>query len=128
MVMPILACRDVAASLKFYVDQLGFRKLMEMPGHAGPDFAIVSFGSAVYFGLQHDRETTNRGQGMVLMLYLPDGMSVDEYADQVQAKGVRLAREVDDEYWGDRTFALFDPDGYCLMPAVTVNPLVAQAE
>ena len=57
------------------------------------------------------------------MVYVPEGTTVDEHCAMVQANGVTLADELTTQYWGDRTYAVTDPDGYFLMIAQTVQEM-----
>lgn len=124
MIMPILAVRDVDASVAFFRDQLGFRHDMSMAGPEGKNvFAIVGLGAAV-FGLGWD-DRVNYAQalapGVQFMIYLPEGQSIDSFFAGVKAKGIRIDDELADTYWGDRAFTIHDPDGYMLTFAVTVK-------
>lgn len=49
-----------------------------------------------------------RGEGMFLTIEVED---VDEIYQQMQEKGIEIAIELRDEPWGDRHFAIKDPNG-----------------
>jgi uncharacterized glyoxalase superfamily protein PhnB len=119
MVYPIVSVKDVDASIAFYTEKLGFEKDMALPNAEGKTaFAFVKLGSEVMgFGLDN---TPNVGQGVVFMMSIPEGASIDEVYKSVQDKGVAIAEEIKTEYWGDRTFAVKDPDGYhiCLYQTI----------
>ncbi|MDQ6983239.1 MAG: VOC family protein [Ghiorsea sp.] len=48
------------------------------------------------------------GKGMFLTIEVED---VDILYDSIKAKGISLALDIKDEPWGDRHFALLDPNG-----------------
>ncbi len=123
MIMPILAVRDVAASADFYKSKLGFTLDFSMPGPDGtPVFAGVSLGSSP-FGLGLDPELQDRGRGVVFMVYVPDEVDLDAYYADVKARGTEIAQEIADQYWGDRTFRVLDPDGYVVDLCKTTKPM-----
>lgn len=124
MIMPILAVKDVDASVAFYKDQLGFRHDMSMAGPDGKNvFAIVGLGAAV-FGVGLDPKVSfdqPLAPGVQFMTYLPEEQNIDSYYADVKAKGIKIDDELSDTYWGDRAFTIHDPDGYMLTFAVTVK-------
>jgi len=48
------------------------------------------------------------GKGVYLTIEVED---VDKFYEDVKNKGVRIEIEIRDEYWGDRHFAIVDPNG-----------------
>ncbi len=124
MILPILSVKDVDASVAFYTEKLGFAHSFSMPGEDGKTvFAFVNLGEAVVIGLSLDPALANRGAGVDLMLYLPDDKDLDQHYQGVRSKGVAVAEQIGDRYWGDRTYALHDPDGYRLTFARTVKQM-----
>ena len=37
---------------------------------------------------------------------------IDQYYQMLKDKGVNIVKEIEDQFWGDRTFSIQDPDGY----------------
>lgn len=129
MIMPILAVRDVEASAAFYTQKLGFNQDILMAGPDGqPAFAIVSLGQAMV-GLSADPALPARGAGVELMVYVPNGADLDGLYADVQARGVPVAAPIQDQYWGDRTVSVHDPDGFhiTLSKAVRQVPMEEMA-
>lgn len=102
----------IAASKTFYTDVLNFGVtfenefylLMHTPNHQ----AELSF-------LLPNHPTQNpyfhrpfQGQGMFLTIEVDD---VDSIYEEVKEKGVEIKIEIRDEPWGDRHFAIEDPNG-----------------
>jgi uncharacterized glyoxalase superfamily protein PhnB len=120
-VFPILAVKDYEASVKFYTEQLGFKSDFTMQGPDGSNvFGFISMDESVQIGLSRDTQLTERGNGVVLMLF-PKDFDIDAYYAQVKNKGIPLAEELKTEYWGDRVFSVKDPDGYYLTFGKTVE-------
>lgn len=124
MIMPILNVRDQERSVKFYIDQLGFKYSFSMPGPDGKDnFTIVTMGAATLGLTSEHGEVMLGGSGISLMVYVPDDVDIDAYCAQVKGRGVDLLHEVKTEYWGDRMFVVQDPDGYVISLVKTVKQL-----
>ncbi len=122
MIMPILAVKDVDASIAFYTETFGFSLGFSMPGPDGRNsFAFVTLGEAVTIGLSLDPALEHRGRGIDLMLYPADSVDLDQLYNTARSKGVAITEEIGDRYWGDRTFSLDDPDGYRITFARTVK-------
>ncbi|MEO8453473.1 MAG: VOC family protein [Gemmatimonadota bacterium] len=115
-VMPSLVVNDLAKSLDFYRDGLGFVVVEEMKSDkgelqavrlkAGRSFLLLAQDD---FGLGHDRV---KGQG--LRLYCATKQPIDAVAERAKAQGVTIAQEPTDQPWGARDFGITDPDGFKL--------------
>jgi PhnB protein len=46
---------------------------------------------------------------------------IDQYYTMVKDKGVNMVEDITDQFWGDRSFSLKDPDGYQLTFAKTMR-------
>lgn len=124
MIMPNLSVKDLQASLDFYVNKLGFKHDFTMAGPDGADgFAIVWLHDGVHLGLGVDPENAGKGQGVNLMLYVAKGESVDDLYARVKAHNVKIDQDIKTEFWGDRMFAVTDPDGYTITLCETVKQL-----
>lgn len=121
MIMPVLAVNDVEASIAYYTQVLGFTEAFRMPDETGATyFAAVTLGSGIMYGLSRQTELTVRGQGVAFMNYIPHE-DIDAYFAEVCSRGADVKEEIRDEYWGDRVFAIADPDGFYHMMAKTVR-------
>lgn len=97
---------------KFYQENLGFGVsfendfylLMHTPG--GGD--QISFLKPNHPSQQPIFQPAFEGQGMYLTIELED---VDRLYEELKAKGVAIEIEIRDEPWGDRHFAVKDPNG-----------------
>lgn len=121
MIMPILSVKNVDNSLAFYVQQLGFQQDVLFPGPDGVNaFAIVHLGSST-FGLSRTETLDQHERGVDFMVYVPDELDLDVYFADVQKRGAEITQAIKDEYWGDRSFGVNDPDGYVLYMTKTVK-------
>lgn len=120
MILPILNVKDVDASVAFFKDKLGFNHDFSMEGPDGKNgFAFVSLGKAT-IGLSLDPANSHGGKGVQFMIYVPDESNLDDYFASVKGK-MKVDQEIADQYWGDRTFTIHDPEGHMLTFAKTVK-------
>lgn len=107
-VNPVLPSRDVAASVRFYVDRLGFALIFQdAPGD--PRYAGLR-RDAVEIHIQwHDPAEWQDGiDRPMLRFVVPE---VDALFEEYRDKGVYHDRTaLRDTPWGTREFAFYDPD------------------
>ncbi len=124
MLSPILAVKDIEASIEFYTQKLGFKHEWSMPPGANgkTDFACVGFdGSEILLGTLEGYvaagDEAKRGIGIQLYIELSSGIDIDSLYNQAKTSGVAITREIADRDWGERAFTFKDPDGYNYMLA-----------
>lgn len=114
-VMPIIAVGSVDQTRSFYVERLGFDHMMGMLGKDGQlDFCTVVLGGArVMFARAQDGSAApNPASGkQPVEIYLEVG-DVAGYHDTLKNKGVMITEPLTEQWWGDRTFKVLDPNGY----------------
>ena len=103
--------RDVAAALRFYVDQLGF-KLIENFQHEG---------RSVYARLKSPRGSTTIALHAVapgdelhtggVRLYF-EVQGLEQFCEQLESAGVQLSQKPKQMPWGWKHAYLNDPDGH----------------
>lgn len=122
MIVPILAVRDIDASVNFFVEKLGFSEDFRMPGPDGKNaFASVRLSPQAIMMLTLDPSFEKFGEGLDIVIYPPDDKDLDAFYAEVQARGTTIAEPLKDQYWGDRTFVINDPNGYRLTFAKPVK-------
>ncbi|MFM9977323.1 MAG: bleomycin resistance protein [Sphingomonadaceae bacterium] len=117
--VPELSCSDLAASVSFYCDMLGFARRIERPG-----FTYISHGGAeIMLEAQEDGWATAAlekpyGRGINLQIEVDNAASLSA---RVTAAGIPLFRPLADRWYADgdrehgqREFLVQDPDGYLL--------------
>ena len=108
--MTVLGVRDMAASLEFYSDKLGFSVVASWG--EPPGFAIVQRG-LVTLGLQAREDNNVSGiGGWSTYIYVND---VDALYEEFKAAGVNFERDIEDSFYGCRDFDVLDPDGNGIM-------------
>jgi uncharacterized glyoxalase superfamily protein PhnB len=109
-----LTVRDVAASVAWYTDVVGFSVDQEYR-QEGRLVRVSVRAGAVRILLNQDDGARGmdraRGEGFSLQFTTPQ--DVDGIAARVRARGGSLALEPTDA-WGTRVFRLLDPDGFRL--------------
>ena len=109
-IVPELFVSDVAASVAFYPDRLGFHPL-----RVEWDFAVMALGEAVLFlaaeASYAEPLTGTRGRGIDVRVMVTD---VDAYHDRVDALDVEIVVPIGDRDYGMRDFIIRDRDGYRL--------------
>jgi catechol 2,3-dioxygenase-like lactoylglutathione lyase family enzyme len=112
----------LTATKAFYKDNLGFGIsfendfyiLMHTPDHS----AEISFLLPGHTSQQPLFQRPFQGQGMYLTIEVED---VDQFYKTIKAKGVAIKIDIRDEPWGDRHFAIEDPNGIGI-DIVSYNP------
>ncbi len=122
---PILQVADVDASIAFYRDVLGFSVDLAVPDESGKTVhaELSRNGAALMFAPASSLSEAARSLlGAGVTLYITDNdVDIDAFYEQVRAAGARIAEPIQDQFWGDRTFTVQDPDGYHLTFAKNVH-------
>ena len=112
-VTPMIAVGSVDAARDFYVDKLGFQHVMGMVGKDGQlDFVSVVMGGARVM-LTRAQATDARPAKQPVEFYM-QVENVDAYHDIVKKNGVGISDPLTQQWWGDKTFKVIDPNGYQL--------------
>jgi lactoylglutathione lyase len=114
-VMPTLTVADVAASVSFYRDVMGF-VVSDTIEHEGAVVGASIKAGVVEFLLGQDdfKKGRDREKGVGFRLYCVTHQDIDEVAENVKARGGTLDHEPVDQPWGTRDFAVTDPDGFSI--------------
>jgi uncharacterized glyoxalase superfamily protein PhnB len=126
---PYLTVADANAALAFYERAFGFSRTAETMTddkgnivHAGMQYHGRSIAMMAPEGAWGMQDRTPRHMGVSLPLnfyvYTPD---VDKVARDAAAAGATIERPPEDQFWGDRTTMIVDPDGYRWMFATKVG-------
>ncbi len=113
---PLLAVRDMLATIGFYRNSLGFTMGMAFPDADNPQYADLSkdgmslmFTTTESIGIGSDEKL-----GTGVDLYLNIDTDIDEYYNELKSKNVRIVVEIKDEPFGIRDFTVEDINGYKL--------------
>jgi uncharacterized glyoxalase superfamily protein PhnB len=104
-VVPILAVRDIPASIAYYVDKLGFQKKWEWG--EPPDFACVGRDQVELFLSQ----SATGGPGMWISIFVQD---IDALCETYKKSGAIIRVPPANYPWGVREMTIEDLDGHRL--------------
>jgi len=110
-----IGVRDLEQAIAFYRDILG----LEVHPIPGANWAPVNIGPNLSLDLDQDPELVTDQPKPVIIGFVVE--SADKTYAKLQAQGIALEGEPQDQYWGVRNFYLRDPDGYKIEVA---QPLV----
>ena len=124
-VLPVMPSADVAASLDFYTNTLGFTELLRQPDEEGKLVnAHVTFaGGQLMFNL-NPAPVSQQGGGVYFWFRLPDSQDIDALYEKLVSRGVIVIDEIADQFWGDRSFTILDHAGFHL----AFNKTIAEAD
>lgn len=121
-IVPLFHVANLTTSLAFYRDLLGFNVTYTMAGddgelvHAGLQHGDVNMMLSVESGEgDSSRLPVSRRSGIVTYLTVDDGQDLDAFYNRVKAAGARVVSEPTDQFYGEREWAVIDPDGHQLI-------------
>jgi catechol 2,3-dioxygenase-like lactoylglutathione lyase family enzyme len=104
--------REIAATKKFYTEVLQFGVSFEnefyLLLHTPDKSAELSFLLPEHPSQQPLFHKVFKGEGVYLTIEVEE---VDKLYAEIKKKGIPIAIELRDEPWGDRHFAIVDPNG-----------------
>ena len=126
MLSPTLIVKDMEKSIAFYTQTLGFENTFKMPDPAGNLVHANLVWKNVHLMLGPttwlpEELIPYRGAGVDFYILVEEDDDIDRYYAMLQEKGANIVKPIEDQFWGDRTFSLKDPDGYQLTFAKTLR-------
>lgn len=128
-VIPYLSVDGAAAAIDFYVEVLGAKERMRMPGPDGKlGHAELEIGDSVVMladvapGMGNPSPTGLGGTPVTVMVYVDD---VDTVFDRAIAAGATAERAVENQFYGDRAGSFVDPFGHKWFVATHVEDVPA---
>ena len=112
-----ITCKDVAASIRWYTEVLGFAVAQSFERDGKVAGAIIHAGDIRIVLNQDDGQLgwdRIKGQGFYLQVNVAAAADVDAAAGRIKAAGGTLLNEPEDRPWGARMFQFRDPDGFKL--------------
>jgi len=110
-----LTVNDIAKSLSWYTDVLGFTTASKWEDGGSLQGAELKAGTTRVILNQDDwGKGRDRIKGLGLRLYFSTAQDLDQLAARIKAKGGALREEPHRTAWGSYSFALTDPDGFQL--------------
>lgn len=116
---PNLVVRDVARSMEFYRDMLGFQTTITVPDQSPYVFGAITNGSVeIFFNdqkavLEEYPALGAKPIGGSLTLFI-EIEGIEELFQKVQQHGVKITMPMKDQFYGMREFAMEDPEGWVI--------------
>jgi catechol 2,3-dioxygenase-like lactoylglutathione lyase family enzyme len=110
----MLYSTDVARSVKFYADGLGFRTVEEFVHEGRPVYARLRApggDGTIALHLLEPGQTMPEGEGVRLYFEVKD---LEKFCEQIEAEGIPLDEQPKPQRWGWTHAYLRDPDGHNL--------------
>lgn len=114
---PSFTVNDLAKSIAFYADGLGFVVGERWQGDDGVLRGVMLKAGSCEMGISQDdwKLGKDRLKGVGFRIFLETGQGIDAIAARVKGAGHSLTAEpTDNPQWGVRSFSLDDPDGFHL--------------
>jgi PhnB protein len=113
-VTPYLYYKDSAAALDFLTSAFGFTEKVRMADDNGRvNHAEVAYGNGfVMFGTPgEDYKNPKKlgGATQLVYVYVDD---VDAHFEHAKSAGATVVREPEDQFYGDRSYVVTDPEGH----------------
>jgi uncharacterized glyoxalase superfamily protein PhnB len=126
MLSPTLMVKDMEKSIEFYTQTLGFENTFQMPGPDGKLIHANLVWKNVHIMIgpttwMPEELIPYRGAGVDFYILGEADDDIDAFYTTLKEKGVSITKEIEDQFWGDRTFSIKDPDGYQLTFAKTIR-------
>lgn len=111
-ILPVLPVDDIAKTADYYVDTLQFTEVFRQPGEDGVMLnAQLTFeGSTLMLNLNPEHAPL-AGGGVYLWVRLYD-KNIDEYCGALKHAGATIVDDIQDQFWGDRSFVIQDCNGF----------------
>jgi uncharacterized glyoxalase superfamily protein PhnB len=114
-IMPSMTVTDLAASVRWYRDVVGFVVAEEMSSNGKVAAVRLRAGTCqLLLGQDDFAKGRDRQKGVAIRLYCTTTQEVDRLASDIERRGGVLAQKPTDQPWGARDFSLTDPDGFKL--------------
>ncbi len=123
---PNLVVRDVAASMNFYQNALGFQPAMKVPDEPPYVFgSVTSGGVEIFFNDQKVVAADypalgSRPIGGSLTLFI-EVEGIAEVLAAVEKSGAKITMPLKDQFYGMREFAFEDPEGWVVTIAERIK-------
>ena len=113
---PMLTVDNLADSMRFYTDTLGFVVGERWTSDKGVLMGVSLKAGACTLSVTQDdwAKGRNRSKGIGVRIWADTVQDIDAIAARIKAAGGVLVTEPTDEPWGARTLSIDDPDGYHL--------------
>jgi uncharacterized glyoxalase superfamily protein PhnB len=115
-ISPLLATRNMKATIDFYQNILGFTLGMVFPDTGHAEYADLSKDGMSFMFVPAKNLGINRAArlGTGVNLYMQIDGDIDKYYSELKKKGIKIISDIKDEPFGIRDFTVEDINGYRL--------------
>lgn len=110
--------KNLEKSIKFYKDVLGFFIIRQKEDNHNK-FAALSFNNSILNIAEVSDLPEPRGVGIQLRFIL--SVKLEDYYEEIKKRGAVVSREIQERYYGLKTFSVNDPDGFEIKFANTLD-------
>ena len=127
-----LAYKDPKAALRWLQEALGFEPTMIITDDAGNiAHSEMSLGDG-YIMVGNEwadniKSPANIGNANTQTIHIQLNEDIDAHCERARKAGARILQEPEDQFYGDRTYRLLDPEGHMWTLAQSVR-VVPQSE
>ena len=111
--LPVLPVADVRDALAFFVQRLGFEQVFVQEDRGVLANAQVQMDGC-HLMLNHNPERSGERAGGVYFWIRVRDQPIDELYRRHADGGVRIAEEIADQFWGDRSYVAQDANGFMI--------------
>lgn len=121
MILPVLPVNDIAKTMDYYINTLGFDEVLRMPSQDGMLVTgqVQMSNAHIMFNLNPDM-AEKEGGGVYFWVRMDD-TDIDAYYQTMKGKSVTIIDEIQDQFWGDRSFTIKDVNNYTIVFTKSVN-------
>lgn len=112
-IAPGITADDLAKSVRFYTDVLGFLVSERWTDASGALRGVMLKAGACEIGVSQDdwQKGRNRKKAVGMRLWCETAQDIDELGRRIEAAGGTLSEPPTTEAWGARSLSVKDPDG-----------------
>lgn len=110
--LPVLPVKNVTESLDCYVNVLGFSEVFHQNDDQGQmiNAQVQMSGCHIMLNL-NPAQSDLQGGGVYFWIRVAD-LPIDKLYESIKAKNIKIEHEIEDQFWGDRSFTVRDSLGY----------------
>ena len=128
MVLPVLPVDDVAKAMDYYIEVLGFSEILRMPGQDGILVSGQVQQQDAHFMFNLNPKMADQAGGGIYFWVRLDDQDIDAHYETLKGKDVTIVDEIQDQFWGDRSFTIKDLNNYTLVFTKRISAGVDQAQ
>lgn len=115
MILPVLPVNDVAATMDYYINTLGFSEVLRMPGQDGTMITGQVHMDNAHIMFNLNPAMASKAGGGVYFWVRMDDADIDAYYDTLKGNNIEIVDEIQNQFWGDRSFTIKDVNDYTLV-------------